>query len=119
MRQNWQMNSSLGLFLTVTNLPPNFRPQSVQEFDFHVLQACGISFSWAENRFNIEKTKYFQCLHGGLQGSDLGSGENISGIENLQHHCIDYNGGKPVFVRGTYLMVLLLLLFNQVCEYTN
>jgi hypothetical protein len=63
--------------------------------------------AWAENnRYNIERTEYFQCLHGALEGNDETTGENISGIENLQHHCIDYSRGKPHFVRGTYLMVM-------------
>jgi hypothetical protein len=76
-----------------------------------LLQAYGIiSLAWAENRYGIDHTEYFQCLHGELEGNDLKMGANISEIENLQHHCIDYSGGKPYFVRGTYLMVIYCFL---------
>jgi hypothetical protein len=70
------------------------------------VQAELIRLSWAENGYDIEKTDYFQCLHGEIKSDDLGPGEDVRGVENIEHHCIDYSGGKPFFVRGTYLMVM-------------
>jgi hypothetical protein len=79
-----------------------------ERVDFLVwLQVDLITYSWAENRYSIETTEYFQCLHGELKTNIfIQSDKNISEIENLQHHCIDFSRGKPVFVRGTYLMVI-------------
>ena len=68
----------------------------------------------AANRYNIDRTAYFRCLHGELKISDLEAGQSLSDIQNLEHHCIDYSNGQPVFVRGTYLMVHLVLYLRMI-----
>jgi hypothetical protein len=66
----------------------------------------------ATNRFEIQKTVYFRCLEGESNQINKVVYGTFPGMERIQHHCIDYNNNNiPVFVRGTYGMVTVRLMF--------
>ncbi len=65
------------------------------------------------DRYEIDKTEYFRCKEGEYNPEIDVPYKSFPGFEKIQHHCIDYSKGQPVFVRGTFFMVRLVIFILQ------
>jgi hypothetical protein len=58
------------------------------------------------SHFDSERTDYFRCEDGEiLAKKNLKGYQYFPGMEIIQHHCVDFDDGRAIYVRGTYSMV--------------